>query len=184
MTCTRTLSVLTSLLFSASLLAQSGTPNGMPLTAVGSSTMTANGTVTSSSFVTFTTTTLALPLVPPGTTRIGSCDLIWETSATADTPTFALNTGSALTGLWIIGSKYDSSTSASVNFLPIAVVTSATSTAVSAALTAANATTFYHFHTDFTIQTNGTNTELITVFAKINGGTLTVQAGSSCVWHS
>jgi len=106
---------------------------------------------------------------------------VWETSATADTPTFAFNTSSTLTGLWILGSHYYQSTSAVTNLLPIGVVTTATQTAFTAALTAANATTFYEVRVDFALQTNA-NPQQLTVYAKINGGTLTVQAGSSCSW--
>jgi hypothetical protein len=172
---------------SSAAACSSATDNGTditttePILAGNSATMAANGTVTSSSFVTFTTTTLVMPQIPASTVRRGSCDLIWETSATADTPTFALTTSATSTGFWILGSQYSSSTSAVVNFLPIAVVTSATDTAVTAAQTAANANTFYHTHVDFVLSTNA-NPQTITVKGKINGGTLTIQAGSGCTW--
>ena len=143
--------------------------------------MAANGTTTSTSFAALTTTSLVMQAVPASTTRQGECDIIWETSATADTPTFALNTSATLTGLWIAGSQTYGSTSTVTNFLPVAVVTTATSTAFTAALTAAGATTFYQTHVAFTVSTN-TNAQTITLYAKINAGTLTVQAGSSCAW--
>jgi len=153
-----------------------------PIVTGNSITMTGAGTVTSSSFVTFTTNTLVLPTVPISTTRRGYCDIVWQTSATADTPTFAFNTNNALTGLWIQGAHYYSSTSATTNLLPPAVITTATQTAFTAALTAANANISYQVHVDFSLQTNGSNTEQITVYAKINGGTLTIEPGSGCAY--
>jgi len=145
--------------------------------------MTGAGTVTSASFGTFTTNTLVLPIVPPSTTRKGYCDIVWQTSATADTPTFAFNTSATSTGFWILGSQYYGTTSAvtNINLLPPAAVTTATQTAFTAALTAAAATTSYQVHVEFAVQTN-TNPQQITVYAKINGGTLTVEPGTSCGW--
>ena len=153
-----------------------------PLVTGNTAVMTGNGTVTSASFVTFTTNTLVLPTVPISTKRYGECDIVWQTSATADTPTFAFNTNNTLTGLWILGTHYYQSTSAVTNLLPPAAITTATSTAFTAALTAANANTSYQVHVDFSLQTNGSNTEQITVYAKINGGTLTIESGTSCAW--
>lgn len=160
---------------------QTGTPNGSALTAYNSVTMTGNGTVTSSSFVTFTTNTLVLPIVPPSTTRRGFCDIVWQTSALIDTPTFALNTNATSTGLWILGSQTYPTTATITNLLPIAAVSTATQTAFTAALTAGVINTSYQTHVTFTLQTN-TNPQQITVYAKINGGTLTVEAGSGCSW--
>jgi hypothetical protein len=182
MTFMRKLSALTSLILAAGLIhAQTGTQSAAPITAYNTVVMTGAGTVTSTSYVTFTTNTLVLPIVPPSTTRRGYCDISWQTSATADTPTFAFNTNNTLTGLWILGSHYYQSTSAVTNFLPPAVVTTATQTAFTAALTAAAATTSYQVHVDFSVQTN-TNPQQITVYAKINAGTLTVEPGSGCSW--
>lgn len=164
------------------LLAQTGTPSGAPILAFNSAVLTGNGTTTSASFVALTTNSLVMPTLPPNTTRIGRCVLVWETSATADNPTFALNTNNALTGLWILGGHYYQSTTAITNFLPVAVTTTAKSTAVSAALTAAASSTFYTYIVDFSVQT-GATTETITLFAEISGGTLTVQAGSACGWY-
>jgi hypothetical protein len=106
---------------------------------------------------------------------------VWQTSATADTPTFAFNTSATSTGFWILGSQYYGTTSAVTNLLPPAAVTTATQTAFTAALTAAAATTSYQVHVEFAVQTN-TNPQQITVYAKINGGTLTVEPGTSCGW--
>ena len=182
MTFMRKLSVLTSLILAAGILcAQSGTPSAAPVTAYNTVVMTAAGTVTSTSFVAFTTNTLVLPIIPPSTTRKGYCDIIWQTSATADTPTFAFNTNNTLTGLWILGSHYYGTTSAVTNMLPPAVVTTATQTAFTAALTAAAATTSYQVHVEFSVQTNA-SPQQISVYAKINGGTLTVEPGTSCSW--
>ena len=182
MTFTRKLNALTSLIFSAGLLlAQTGTPSSAPVTAYNTTVMTGAGTVTSASFGTFTTNTLVLPIVPPSTTRKGYCDIVWQTSATADTPTFAFNTSATSTGFWILGSQYYGTTSAVTNLLPPAAMTTATQTAFTAALTAAAATTSYQVHVEFAVQTN-TNPQQITVYAKINGGTLTVEPGTSCGW--
>ena len=176
----RKLSVLTSiLLLSVGLLAQTGTPNNEPTTPVKTVVMTANGTVTSTSFVTFTTTTLPLPLIPPSTARKGNCDIIFQTSANTVTPTFAFNTNNSLTGLTILGSHYYQSTSAVTNFLPPANITTATSSAFTAALTVVAGSTTYQVHVDFVVFTN-TNPQQITVYAKVNSGTLTIVGGSAC----
>ena len=181
MTFMRKLSALTSLLLASGLLAQTGTPRNLPTIAANTTVMTGNGTVASSSFVTFTTNTLVLPIVPPSTTRYGYCDIIWQTSALVDTPTFAFNTSATSTGFWILGSQTYPTTTTITNLLPIAVVTTATQTAFTAALTAGVINTSYQTHVAFSLSTN-TNPQQITVYAKINGGTLTVEAGSGCSW--
>jgi hypothetical protein len=155
------------------------TESGCP----GTATLTANGTTTSSTFAPFTTNSLVLPALPINTTRHGYCDLLWQQSAsTSDHPQLALTTNNSLTGFWIEGSQYRSTTSAVVNLLPVAVVTSAASTAVTAAMTPAATGTTYQVHVDFVAATNGSNTETITVEGLTPGGTLTLVAGSSCSW--
>ncbi len=162
--------------------AQTGTPSARPTTAFNTTVMTAAGTVTSTSFVTFTTNTLALPVIPPSTTRKGECDLIFLVSSTSVTPTFALNTNATSTGLWVLGSQFRNATTTDVNFLPpTAAVTTATQTAFTAALTMPSAASWFQVHVDFALQTN-TNPQQVTVYAKVNSGTLTVEPGSSCSW--
>jgi hypothetical protein len=183
----RKLSALTSLLLLAAIAhAQAGTmtPAGLLQIQGGATTvMTGAGTVTSSSFVTFTTNTLMKPTLPANTARKGTCDLIWQGSATTGvTPTFALNTSATLTSLQIMGSTNHSSTSAVVNFLPPTTpTTTATQTAFTTTLAVASSSAWYHLHVDFAVLTNA-NPQTITVYGKVASGTLTVQAGSACSW--
>jgi hypothetical protein len=142
--------------------------------------LTSNQTTTSATFVTLN---LALPIVPVSTNKKGSCDLLWETSTTADTVILGLNTSATSTGFNIIDSYYFPTTTTTQNLLPGAAVTTATTTAVSASMTAASSSTPYNLHVDFTLRAN-TNAQTITVFGDITaGGTLTLLAGSSCGWQ-
>lgn len=172
-----------SLLICAAAGAQSGTPNNLAATAVSTSVLTANGTTASASFVAFTTNSLVMPALPPNTTRAGECDLVWQQSAsTSDTPRLGLNTSTALTGLWIKGSQFRNATGTVVNQLPSAVVSTATTTGITASMTPAAINTSYQVHVDFSVQTDSSHTEVITVFGLTTGGTLTLVAGSSCTW--
>jgi hypothetical protein len=178
----RKLSVLISLiLLITGVPAQTGTPRNMPVVAANTTVMTGDGTVTSASFVTFTTNTLIMPTLPPSTTRAGYCDILWQESANTNSGTFGLNTNNTLTGLYIHGTQYYGSTTTSAYFLPPAVVTTATTTAFTASWPVVAANTTYQIHTEFTVSTN-TKPQVITVYALTSAGTLTVKAGSSCAW--
>lgn len=147
-----------------------------------SKTMTGAGTVTSTSFVTFTTNTLVLPVVPANTTRRGTCALSFQGSTSAVTPSFGINTSATLTGLYVMGVHYYFSTSAIANALPIAPVTTATTTALVNNLVLAAGTTSYELTFEFTVSANA-NAQTITIFGKTNSGTVTVDAGSGCSWN-
>ena len=151
-----------------------------PVLTGNSATLAGSGTVTSTSFVTFTTNTLVLPTVPINTKRRGFCNIIFQVSATTVTPTFAFNTNNTLTDFTVLGSQYYQSTSAVTNFLPTTGVGSATQIPFTAALTVPASTSYRQLHADFIVTTNGTNTEIVTIYAKVNSGTLTVITGSGC----
>ena len=142
--------------------------------------LTANQTTTSA---TLANLNLSLPTVPISTTRKGNCKLIFESSATGDTVILGLNTSAAPTNFQIIGSTYFPSTSTVQNFLPPAAVSSATTTAFTAAMTVAAASTEYEVSVDFSLQTGATSPVTIGVYGDItSGGTLTLLNGSTCEW--
>ena len=142
--------------------------------------LTANQTTTSA---TLANLNLSLPTVPISTTRKGNCKLIFESSATGDTVILGLNTSAAPTNFQIIGSTYFPSTSTVQNFLPPAAVSSATTTAFTAAMTVAAASTEYEVSVDFSLQTGATSPVTIGVYGDITlGGTLTLLNGSTCEW--
>jgi hypothetical protein len=151
-----------------------------PVLTGNTATLAGLGTVTSTSFVTFTTNTLVLPTVPISTRRRGYCDIIFQVAATSTTPTFAFNTNNTLTDFTVLGSQYNQSTSVVTNFLPTTGITVATQIPFTAALTVPASTSYRQVHADFIVTTNGTNTEQVTIYAKVNSGTLTVITGSGC----
>jgi hypothetical protein len=147
-----------------------------PLIGSNSSFITSSQTTTSS---TLATLNLALPAIPVSTKVRGSCDLIWQTSATADTVVFGINTNNAPTDLWVIASTLSTATSVTAT-----TITTATTTAVTGSLTASAASTSYLTHLAFTLSTSSSNTVTLSIYGDIaSSGTLTLEPGSACGWE-
>lgn len=154
-----------------------------PILAGNTSVLTGAGTTTSASLAVFTTNSLVMPTLPISTSRYGFCDLIWGTSNVTGTVILGLKTSATLTGLQILDSKSYVATAAIVNFQPVAAVATATSTAFTGSLTATGTTVTNATHFGFSVITNASNAQTITVVGDITGGfTLTLGAGSSCGW--
>jgi hypothetical protein len=152
-----------------------------PVIGANSTVLTSNQTTTSA---TLASLGLSLPAVPVSTKVYGTCDLLWETSSTSDTVVLGLNQSAASTGLQLLNSQEYTTTSAVVNLLPPAAVTTAVSTAFTSSMTAPASSTPYPVHFAFSLITNSSNAVTITVYGDItSGGTLTLLIGSACGWH-
>lgn len=167
---------------SASSLVDNGTTvtTTEPILAGNTTVLTSDQTTTSS---TAATLNLAMASVPISQSRKGSCDLIVQSNGTTNALQIYLNTSAASTAFQILNSiVYPTTGSASIQ-LPPAVVTSATSTAASNTFVTPASGTSYAIHIDFSLRTNGSNAEVITVYGAIAGGsTLTLKANSTCSW--
>ncbi len=151
---------------------QSATDSGTPCTPVVLTTNYTNAT-------TGYTAVAALPTIQGPLTLRGECSLVWESSSTSGTPTFAVQASAAPTDLWVTavasGGAYTIPT--------YTTITSATQTAVTGALTTTAATTPYRLTLNFSV-VNPAGANTITVYAESNNAsyTTTVLAGSSCQW--
>ncbi len=159
-------------IFAMNSSGQSATDSGTPCTPVVLTTNYTNAT-------TGYTAVAALPTIQGPLTLRGECSLVWESSSTSGTPTFAVQASAAPTDLWVTavasGGAYTIPT--------YTTITSTTQTAVTGALTTTAATTPYRLTLNFAVVTPaGANT--ITVYAESNNAsyTTTVLAGSSCQW--
>ena len=143
--------------------------------------LTSNQTTTSS---TAATLGLSLPTVPGSTSVAGECTLRYEASSASDAVQLFLYTSAAPTGFYVNGSTRYTTTSAVVNQLPLAVVTTSVATAITTSADVATATTFYRVDVPFSLVTASGTPVTITVYGSIaSSGTLTLGAGSSCSWH-
>lgn len=125
------------------------------------------------------TSVMALPVVQGALTLKGSCDIIWESSSTSGTPTFAMQLSAAPTDLWVVSSV----SSGTATVPTYTTITTTTQTAVTGALTTAVATTPYRLTLSFTL-VNPTSANTLTLYAESNNAsfTTTVLPGSSCQW--
>lgn len=125
------------------------------------------------------TSVMALPVVQGALTLKGSCDIIWESSSTSGTPTFAMQLSAAPTDLWVVSSV----SSGTATVPTYTTITTTTQTAVTGALTTAAATTPYRLTLSFTL-VNPTSANTLTLYAESNNAsfTTTVLPGSSCQW--
>jgi hypothetical protein len=151
-----------------------------PIYGGNTTVLTSNKTTTSASLASLT---LALPAVPVNTNRYGTCNLVWEASAT-DNVVFGLNTSAAPTSFQLLWSTKYLATGTNASGFPIpAAVTTAVTTTVTASIAPTNSNTLYPVQLAFSLQTGATNPVTITVYGDItSGATLTLLAGSSCGW--
>lgn len=136
-------------------------------------------TTTYTNATTAYTAVMALPVIQGALTLKGSCDLVWESSNTSGTPTFAVQLSSAPTDLWVTASV-----SSGASPIPTyTTITTTTQTAVTGALVTTAATTPYKLTLSFVI-VNPTAANTLTVYAESNNASYTtsVLAGSSCNW--
>lgn len=159
-------------IFAMNSSGQSATDSGTPCTPVVLTTNYTNAT-------TGYTAVAALPTIQGPLTLRGECSLVWESSSTSGTPTFAVQASAAPTDLWVTavasGGAYTIPT--------YTTITSTTQTAVTGALTTTAATTPYRLTLNFSV-VNPAGANTITVYAESNNAsyTTTVLAGSSCQW--
>ncbi len=159
-------------IFAMNSSGQSATDSGTPCTPVVLTTNYTNAT-------TGYTAVAALPTIQGPLTLRGECSLVWESSSTSGTPTFAVQASAAPTDLWVTavasGGAYTIPT--------YTTITSTTQTAVTGALTTTAATTPYRLTLNFAV-VNPAGANTITVYAESNNAsyTTTVLAGSSCQW--
>lgn len=159
-------------IFAMNSSGQSATDSGTPCTPVVLTTNYTNAT-------TGYTAVAALPTIQGPLTLRGECSLVWESSSTSGTPTFAVQASAAPTDLWVTavasGGTYTIPT--------YTTITSTTQTAVTGALTTTAATTPYRLTLNFAV-VNPAGANTITVYAESNNAsyTTTVLAGSSCQW--
>jgi hypothetical protein len=136
-------------------------------------------TTTYTNATTAYTAVMALPVVQGSTTLKGTCDVVWESSSTSGTPTFAVQLSAAPTDLWVTASV-----SSGASPVPVyTAITTTTQTAVTGALVTTAATTPYKLSLSFVLQ-NATSANTLTVYAESNNASYTtsVLAGSSCQW--
>lgn len=151
---------------------QTGTDSGVPCTPTFLTTTYTNAT-------TAYTAVMALPVVQGALTLKGSCDLIWESSNTSGTPTFAVQLSAAPTDLWVTSTVSSGATTTP----SYTTITTTTQTAVTGALTTTVASTPYKLTLSFVLQ-NATAANTLTVYAESNNASYTtsVLSGSSCQW--
>jgi hypothetical protein len=151
---------------------QVGTDSGVPCSPTFLTTTYTNAT-------TPYTAVMALPVVQGPLTLKGSCDIVWESSSTSGTPTFAIGASAAPTDLWVTASV-----SSGASTIPtFTTITSTTTTAVTGALTTTAATTPYKLSLSFVL-VNPAGANTITLYANTNNASYTTSVlnGSSCQW--
>jgi hypothetical protein len=151
---------------------QVATDAGIPCQTVSLATAYTNAT-------TAYTAIMALPTVQAPITVSGECSLIWESSSTSGTPTFAIGGSVAPTDLWVMAAPSDG-----VYVVPTyTTITAATTTAVTGALVTTTANTAYLVRLVFTL-VNPTAADTLTVYAESNNTsyTITVEPGSFCTY--
>jgi hypothetical protein len=125
------------------------------------------------------TAIMALPTLQAPLTVSGECTLIWQSSSTSGTPTFALGNSTAPTDLWVIAAPSDG-----VYVVPTyTTITATTTTAVTGALVTTTANTAYLVRLAFTL-VNPTAADTLTVYAESNNAsyTISVEPGSYCMY--
>lgn len=153
---------------------QVGTDSGTPCTPTVLTTAYTNAT-------TAYTAIMAMPTVQPSVTVRGECSLIWQSSSTSGTPTFAVQLSAAPTDLWAFAT-YSGGAFVAPTYTTI---TTTTQTPVTPALTTTAANTAYRATISFALQTSATAANTLTVYAESNNAsyTITVEPGSSCLWE-
>jgi hypothetical protein len=151
---------------------QSATDSGTPCTPVVLTTAYTNAT-------TAYTSIMAMPTVQGSTTLRGECSLVWESSSTSGTPTFAVQLSAAPTDLWVTSNSIAGTYVAPTYY----TITGTTQTAVTGALTTTTANAPYKLSLSFALQ-NSTSANTLTVYAESNNAsyTITVEPGSYCSW--
>ena len=151
---------------------QYATDSGTPCTPVVLLTNYTNAT-------TGYTSVMALPTVQGPLVLRGECTLVWESSSSSGTPTFAVQASAAPTDLWVTAVATGGAYAVPV----YTTITSTTQTAITGALTTATGATPYRLSINFALQ-NPAGANTITVYAESNNAsyTTTVLAGSSCQW--
>lgn len=151
---------------------QVATDSGTPCTPTFLTTTYTNAT-------TAFTAVMAMSPVQGALTLRGSCDIIWESSSTSGTPTFAMQLSAAPTDLWVISSI----SSGAATVPTYATITTTTQTAVTGALVTTAATTPYRLTLSFVLA-NPTVANTLTLYAESNNASFTtsVLPGSSCQW--
>jgi hypothetical protein len=125
------------------------------------------------------TPVLALPTVQGGTTVTGECSLVWESSSTSGTVTFAAQLSAAPTNLWVVAGSSNGTFVAPT----YTSITTTGQTAITGALVTTGASTPYLVKLSFVL-VNPTVANTLTIYAESNNTsyTATVLAGSSCKW--
>lgn len=171
------LSVLASLfLMATTAFAQTGIPWPAHNPGAGIVSVT-SGTITNAT-TTYKSTGLSLPL-PANTTGVGRCVLVWSSSSTSGTPTFAAQYSAAPTS-----SSFQSVTLSTAYSGTNTTLASTTQTAITAALTPTAATTNYRTEADFEV-INGTTATVLTFYFVSNSTSFTITfntANSFCAW--
>jgi len=154
-------------------------------------TLTAGGTITGAmgvslssattiSAISFATTGLVLPSIPASTAKRGMCVLIWEQNTAVGTVQFGMGMNNAPTDLWVINQDSPGAYKAPT----YTTITSATTTAISAADAPSAMATGYRDEIEFTLTTGSTNPVIATVYG-LSGSTsdaLVIEPGSYCTW--
>lgn len=151
---------------------QVATDSGVPCTPTFLTTTYTNAT-------TAYTAVMAMPVVQGAVTLKGSCDIVWESSSTSGTPTFAVQLTAAPTDLWVTATVASGASPAPT----FSTITTTTQTAVTGALVTTAATTPYKLSLSFVL-VNPTSANTLTIYAESNNASFTtsVLAGSSCQW--
>jgi len=149
---------------------------------VGSGNNTNVTTAATNATTSFTSTTLVLPVAPASATLRGSCKILWQGSSTSYTTDFGIKTSAAPTDLyWSEVGYFEAATAPA---FANGVITTATTTDTSNALTPNVAATNYPLTFDFLL-VNGSSANTITIMFKSSNtsGTSQVSAGSYCQWN-
>lgn len=154
-------------------------------------TLTSTGTITggmgvslssatSIAATSFTTTGLVLPAIPVSTTKRGMCVLIWEQNTAVGTVQFGMGMNNAPTDLWAINQDSPGTYKAPT----YTTITSATTTAISAADAPSATATGYRDEIMFTLTTGSSNTVTATVYglSSSTSDALVIEPGSYCTW--
>jgi hypothetical protein len=152
---------------------------GEPLLTANTVSLTSATTITSTSLI---TTGLVLATIPISTTAHGRCSLIWEQSTNTATVTFGVQLGHAPTDLWIAPPTIWNGTAISKG--SYTTITSGTATNITSTITPAATATGYSLDFDFTLETSGTQTGVLTIMGLTSNGSdaLVIEPGSSCSW--
>ena len=154
-------------------------------------TLTTGGTITGAMGVSlssattiaatsFTTTGLVLPAIPVSTTKRGMCVLIWEQNTAVGTVQFGMGMNNAPTDLWVINQDSPGTYKAPT----YTTITSAATTAISAADAPSAIATGYRDEIMFTLTTGSTNAVTATVYGLSSSASdaLVIEPGSYCTW--